>query len=256
MSSSSQSHSRKKVGLANIFTYFRMVSLVFIVGLWFHDEQWSYITSTLLFILAGITDLIDGHIARSRNETSPFGALIDLIADKMLVGAGLILIVQYYASQTSWVAVFAVVMILRELAMSSMREWVRTYSSTPVLTVTFAGKAKTAVQIFAISTLMVVVWPVVQEIRPLFLFGYWMGFLALFVGAILAITSLIQYSMTCIEYFKSVDLEIEAAQQAAQKPPSGPVQNPNQASQSKPNPKSKSISNRNSATSKGSKTSK
>jgi len=104
--------------------------------------------SGLLFIIAAITDWLDGYLARSRGEVTPFGRFLDPVADKLLVASALVLLV----SADMAPALLAVIIIGREIAIGALREWLAQRST--VVHVSLIAKWKTAIQLIAISTLL------------------------------------------------------------------------------------------------------
>jgi len=107
---------------------------------------------TLLFGLAAITDWLDGYLARRWNQTSPFGAFLDPVADKLMVAAALVVLVEDIA--TPWIAVAAVVIIGREITISALREWMAAVGRRSTVAVSMVGKFKTTAQMVAILFLL------------------------------------------------------------------------------------------------------
>jgi len=108
----------------------------------------SHLASGTLFIIAALTDWLDGYLARSRGEETPFGRFLDPVADKLLVAAALVLLV----SANMAPAVLAVIIIGREIAIGALREWLAQRST--IVHVSLLAKWKTAIQLIAISTLL------------------------------------------------------------------------------------------------------
>jgi CDP-diacylglycerol--glycerol-3-phosphate 3-phosphatidyltransferase len=108
------------------------------------------VVATALFVLAAVTDWFDGRLARAWNQTSAFGAIADQLADKLLVSAALILLVHVGRLNPA----VAVIMVMRELTVSGLREWMAKAGHAAVVAVGAAGKVKTTCQLVAIPFLI------------------------------------------------------------------------------------------------------
>jgi cardiolipin synthase len=108
------------------------------------------LTATLIFLFAAITDWLDGYLARRLNQTSDFGAFIDPVADKLIVIAALILLVELGRVES----IIAFIIIAREFTISSLREWMATLGKSGGIAVAFIGKLKTTMQMIAILFLL------------------------------------------------------------------------------------------------------
>ncbi|MDE3012274.1 MAG: CDP-diacylglycerol--glycerol-3-phosphate 3-phosphatidyltransferase [Pseudomonadota bacterium] len=104
----------------------------------------------LLFVLAAITDWADGYLARALNQTSAFGAFLDPVADKLMVAAALIVLVQLGRVH----AVVAMIIIGREITISALREWMAQMGKSRSVAVSMIGKIKTTAQMTAIPFLL------------------------------------------------------------------------------------------------------
>ncbi len=112
-----------------------------------------WVTGVYAFI--SITDYLDGYLARKLNMTSQLGAFLDPVADKLMVSTALILLVDFYPSDTHWyIGICALIIISREILVSALREWMSTIGQRSNVNVSFIGKVKTFVQIFAILFLL------------------------------------------------------------------------------------------------------
>jgi len=107
---------------------------------------------TLLFSLAAVTDWLDGYLARRWNQTSRFGAFLDPVADKLMVAAALVVLVEDIAMP--WIAVAAVIIIGREITISALREWMAEVGRRSTVAVSVVGKFKTTAQMAAIILLL------------------------------------------------------------------------------------------------------
>lgn len=147
------------VNLANSLTIFRIVIVPFFVYALFHHEGtstfWRYV-ATALFALASYTDRVDGQLARNRNTVTDFGALLDPIADKALIGSALIGL-SYLGFLPWWITI---VILLREIGITILRLAVLRRGVIPA---SRGGKAKTMVQGFAIFFYL---WPLPPGVHP------------------------------------------------------------------------------------------
>src|SRR4029077_13468991 len=107
--------------LPTLLTWARIVSIPLIVGVFHLDVQWPIrnLIATVLFVVVALTDWADGYLARRLKQTSSFGAFLDPVADKFLVCASLLVLVQLGRVD----ALLALVIIGREIAISALREW-------------------------------------------------------------------------------------------------------------------------------------
>ena len=141
----------------NLLTLFRMALIPVVVVLYFMPIAGVYVTA--VFLLAGLTDWLDGYLARRLEQTSQFGEFLDPVADKLVVAAVLVLLVSdgdvlaRVVSQKLFI-VAVVVIIGREIAVSALREWVAQSGARAGMAVSTLGKVKTTVQIIAIALLL------------------------------------------------------------------------------------------------------
>lgn len=113
-------------------------------------SHWVNIAATLVFAVAALTDWLDGYLARLLNQTSSFGAFLDPVADKLMVAAALIVLVEFERVG----AIVALIIIGREIAISALREWMAGEGQSSSVGVAMIGKVKTAVQMVAILFLL------------------------------------------------------------------------------------------------------
>jgi CDP-diacylglycerol--glycerol-3-phosphate 3-phosphatidyltransferase len=137
------------MNLANKLTLIRIFLVpVFLVFIAVKDIPYGSFIATFIFILASLTDKLDGYIARSRNQITNFGKFMDPLADKLLVTAALISLVDLHVVP-SWAAV---VIIAREFAVSGLRSIAAAQGR--VIAASWWGKIKTVIQIIAIILLL------------------------------------------------------------------------------------------------------
>ena len=133
-------------------TLLRIALLPVIVVVFYLDTPWARPLSCFLFILAGITDWLDGYLARKWDIESEFGAFLDPVADKLMVATVLILVVEDASSW--WVTLPAIIIISREITISALREWMASIGSRAKVAVSYLGKLKTTLQITALAMLL------------------------------------------------------------------------------------------------------
>ncbi len=142
--------------LPNILTLLRIVLIPIFVLFFYLDVPNANLITTVLFALAGVTDWLDGYLARRLGVTSAFGAFLDPVADKLMVATALILIVDNNPTSHSgiWMALPAVVIVGREITISALREWMAEIGASAKVAVSMVGKVKTTAQIVALVLLI------------------------------------------------------------------------------------------------------
>lgn len=143
------------LNIPNTLTWARIVLIPVFVGLFYLPEsimavQTKNLVATVIFVVAAVTDWFDGYLARALGQTSAFGAFLDPVADKLMVAAALILLVQLARVD----ALIAVVIIGREITISALREWMARVGQSASVAVAYVGKLKTAAQMVAIPMLL------------------------------------------------------------------------------------------------------
>lgn len=172
-----------------LLTWFRIVMIPVFIGIFYLSDSTlslhhKHQLSSLLFAFAAITDWLDGYLARSLNQTSAFGAFLDPVADKLMVAAALIVLVNL----TYVGPLVAFIIIGREIAISALREWMAQLGTSKSIAVSMLGKIKTTFQMIAILLLL--------YREPLFGFPtYEAGTLLIYIAAILTLWSMIYYLM-------------------------------------------------------------
>jgi CDP-diacylglycerol--glycerol-3-phosphate 3-phosphatidyltransferase len=131
------------------------IALVPVLVLFFYlPYSWSNLACTVVFVLAAVTDIADGYIARKTGQMSRFGEFLDPVADKIMVATALILLVQRQENYQVVFALSAAIIIGRELTISALREWMSEIGEQAVLKVSGVGKLKTIFQMTAIGVLL------------------------------------------------------------------------------------------------------
>jgi cardiolipin synthase len=141
--------------LPNLLTWLRIMLIPMFVGIFYFEKSWVSIpnqnlVATVIFTAAAITDWLDGWLARKLNQTSAFGAFLDPVADKLMVAAALITLVQLERVD----AIIALIIIGREITISALREWMAKIGEAKSVAVSFLGKIKTVFQMVAIPLLL------------------------------------------------------------------------------------------------------
>jgi len=178
----------KVITIPNLVTFSRIVLIPLIIGLYYLPPDWlsfenKNIAATAVFILAAITDWLDGYLARRLNQMSAFGAFLDPVADKLIVAGALIVLLQLERVD----ALVALIVIGREIAISALREWMAKVGQAKSVAVAFIGKLKTVFQMIAI--------PLLLYHDPLFdmIDCQWLGTLLINVAAVLTVVSMLYY---------------------------------------------------------------
>ena len=145
--------------LPNILTLIRMIIIPILILVYFLPVSWSHLVTTGLFILAGLTDWLDGYLARRLGQHSSFGEFLDPVADKLMVTTVLVLLVADPAVQGAVISsilftTVAVIIVGREIAVSALREWMAELGKRASVAVSIIGKLKTFAQIVSIALLL------------------------------------------------------------------------------------------------------
>lgn len=140
------------MNLPNLLSILRILLIPMFVLVFYIPAQGMHLLSAAIFGLAGITDWLDGYLARKWNQTTPFGAFIDPVADKLMVAVALVLLVDRYPH--AWFVLPAAVIIGREIVVSALREWMAELGKRASVAVSYVGKVKTAMQMIALLVLL------------------------------------------------------------------------------------------------------
>jgi CDP-diacylglycerol--glycerol-3-phosphate 3-phosphatidyltransferase/cardiolipin synthase len=138
--------------IPNILTLLRIALIPVFVLIYLMPVGWNHLAATLIFGLAALTDWFDGYLARRLQQTSPFGAFLDPVADKLIVAVALVMLVQ--TNPHWWFVIPAVVIVGREIAISALREWMAEIGERAQVAVSVIGKIKTTVQMIALFLLL------------------------------------------------------------------------------------------------------
>ena len=186
-----------KPNIPTMLTWLRILLIPVFVGAFYWPENlhklsampshWVNVFATSVFAIAAMTDWLDGYLARRLNQTSAFGAFLDPVADKLMVAAALIVLVEFGRVG----AIVSLIIIGREIAISALREWMAGEGQRGSVGVAMIGKVKTFVQMAAI--LFLLYWDDL-DLGPLGIFSTkdW-GHVLIVVAAILTLLSMAYY---------------------------------------------------------------
>jgi CDP-diacylglycerol--glycerol-3-phosphate 3-phosphatidyltransferase len=140
------------LNIPNLLTWARILLIPLVVGIYYFPipVAEANLIATAAFIVAAVTDWFDGWLARKLGQSSAFGAFLDPVADKLMVAAALVMLVQLGRAD----AVLAFVIIGREITISALREWMASIGARKSVAVSFIGKLKTTAQMVSIPMLL------------------------------------------------------------------------------------------------------
>ncbi|MDP1522597.1 CDP-diacylglycerol--glycerol-3-phosphate 3-phosphatidyltransferase [Methylotenera sp.] len=195
-----------KVNIPTMLTWLRILLIPIFVGAFYWPENLHKLSAmpshevnifiTVVFAIAAFTDWLDGYLARRWHQTSAFGAFLDPVADKLMVAAALIVLVEFGRVG----AIVALIIIGREIAVSALREWMAGEGQSSSVGVAMIGKVKTAVQMVAI--LFLLFWDDVDlgewGVFPTQLFGH----ILIVIAAFLTLLSMAYYLKAALPKLK------------------------------------------------------
>lgn len=177
----------KTLNIPIILTWMRVGMIPLVIALYYLPTGWMGIPlrdtiGALAFIIAALTDWLDGWLARRWNQTSSFGAFLDPVADKLMVCAALLILLDLGRLDSF----IALIIIGRELTISALREWMATIGARDSVAVHWLGKLKTTAQMVAIPCLMFAqTWQGIPF--------YQVGQVLIYVAALLTVWSMFYY---------------------------------------------------------------
>lgn len=172
------------MNIPNTLTLLRIVLIPVFVLVFYLPFSWAHIAACAIFVLAAITDLLDGYLARRLGQMSKLGEFLDPVADKLMVAVVLVLLVDH--DPRPLMALPAAVIIGREITVSALREWMAQIGARSKVAVSIYGKIKTIAQMIALILL------VYRED----LYGlpvYAIGMICLYIATTLTLWSMVQY---------------------------------------------------------------
>lgn len=184
--------------IPNLLTLFRIVILPVFVLVFYLPVSWAHTAAAIIFLLACITDWLDGYLARTLQVSTRLGAFLDPVADKLIVSIALVMIVgesqfQFISAPKAIVtvpaallAIPAAVIVSREIVVSALREWMAELGKRTSVAVSWLGKVKTFVQMLALVVLLYC-GPATHSAI------IFIGYLLLYIAAILTMWSMVIY---------------------------------------------------------------
>ena len=169
--------------LPNILTLLRIALIPVFILVYYTAWEWNNLAAAAIFGLAAATDWVDGYVARKYNLITAFGAFLDPVADKLIVVAAMVVLLEVHA--TPWFSLPAIVIIGREIVISALREWMAEMGYRGTVAVATIGKVKTWVQMVAIALLLAA--------KPEQEFLTLLGFVAIYFAAALTLWSMVHY---------------------------------------------------------------
>ena len=176
------------LNVPNLVTLSRIILIPLIIGLYYLPDDWLTLESrnlaaTAVFILAALTDWLDGYLARRLNQMSAFGEFLDPVADKLIVVGALVVLL--YLNRVDMLV--ALIIIGREIAVSALREWMAKLGQAKSVAVAFIGKLKTVSQMVAIPLLLY------HDSLLDLVDCQWLGTLLINIAAVLTVISMLYY---------------------------------------------------------------
>jgi cardiolipin synthase (CMP-forming) len=183
---------KMNLNLATCLTWLRIALIPVVVGLYYLPAEWVHLAlaekntiAMLCFVVAALTDWLDGYVARHYNQSSAFGAFLDPVADKLMVAAALCILMELDRVN----AALGFLIIGRELAISALREWMASAGKRASVAVNSLGKFKTIAQMVAIPMLLFdAALPYIPGIH-----SRQIGTVLLVIAAVLTVVSMVYY---------------------------------------------------------------
>ncbi|HEY9032560.1 MAG TPA: CDP-diacylglycerol--glycerol-3-phosphate 3-phosphatidyltransferase [Pseudomonadales bacterium] len=172
------------MNIPNLLTLFRIILIPVFVVVFYLPFQWSYLAGAAIFGLAALTDLLDGYLARKLDQSTPFGAFLDPVADKLMVAIALGLLIERF--EVWYFTLPALVIIGREIVVSALREWMAEIGKRTNVAVSYIGKVKTVMQMVAILFFLAIELDYAGIL-------FWLAYLALYLAAGLTLWSMMIY---------------------------------------------------------------
>ena len=188
------------LNLPNILTLIRLGLIPVFVVLFYWPTDMSNFYAAIVFVIAALTDLLDGYLARKLKKTTKFGAFLDPVADKIIVCTALVLIVEHYSLYRDvlyphlgkFITIPAMIIVSREIIVSALREWMAELGKRANVAVSWVGKWKTTIQLVAISGL---IW----RFNELMIYA---AVTMLVIATVLTIWSMVMYLKAGWEYMQ------------------------------------------------------
>lgn len=183
-----QSFPVQSVSLPTLLTLLRILLIpIMVIFAILPEALWARVVAAAVFFIAALTDALDGYLARRWQQTTPFGAFLDPVADKLLVATALVVLVYRYEGLL--ITLPALVIVNREIIVSALREWMAELRKHDRVATSALAKWKTGLQMTSIVLLLAGT----SDSTGLIGFVVWVGYLMLYLAAILTIWSMINY---------------------------------------------------------------
>lgn len=188
-----------KANIPNILTFFRLFSAPIFIIIFYQDNNLNKIIAGVLFSIAGLSDFLDGYLARQWQVQSKIGKIFDPIADKLIVIAAIVMLI-YHGAITGIHIFAAMIILLREVVISGLREALSGFNLD--LPCSPLGKFKTVIQIFSINMLIFNNANLGPHFQPILSFLEIIAIPAFWIAAILSAYSGYEYIKKTINYLK------------------------------------------------------
>jgi CDP-diacylglycerol--glycerol-3-phosphate 3-phosphatidyltransferase len=175
--------------LPTYLTLLRIALIPLLAIIFYLPWQHANFACTVIFLVAGLTDWLDGYLARKMAQETAFGAFLDPVADKLMVAFVLVLLVQ--SDSSAYLTLPAAIIIGRELTIASLREWMAEIGQRAKVQVSQLGKWKTTAQMAAITLLLYGENIAGLPIKTL-------GYGLLYIAAILTLWSMVNYLVAAL----------------------------------------------------------
>jgi CDP-diacylglycerol--glycerol-3-phosphate 3-phosphatidyltransferase len=182
--------------LPNILTILRLALIPVLVVVFYIPFQWSHYLATAIFVIASVTDWLDGYLARKWGQVTLLGAFLDPVADKLLVSTCLLLLVG--AKEINFITLPAIVIVGREIVISALREWMAEWGKRASIAVGKLGKIKTVLQMIALILLL--------AFHPSTTLMGVLGVILLYIAALMTIWSMAVYMRIAYQEMMLLDL--------------------------------------------------
>jgi len=177
----------KTIHLPMWLTRFRLLSIPIFVVFFYAPFTWGHWVAAGVFLLASLTDWLDGYLARNLSQETALGAFLDPVADKLLVATALLLIVSLV--HTAYLCIPAAVIVCREISISALREWMAQVGMQVRVKVARVAKVKTTFQMIALL-LLILYRPDGGYYSDFFLYA---GSFFLYIAVLLTLWSMLAY---------------------------------------------------------------
>ena len=179
--------------IPNQLTLLRLLLIPVFIGVFYLPYSHSNLFACAIFILAAVTDILDGYFARKLNQISSLGVFLDPVADKLMVAIVLVLLVQ--KNPEIYLAIPAAIIIGREIAVSALREWMAELGTRSEIAVSILGKIKTITQMVALGFL-------IYEETFIGIPVYLIGLILIYIAVFLTLISMFQYLILALPKLK------------------------------------------------------